>query len=272
MLLIDRYLLRQFLLMFFICFCSLTGLFIVIDAFSNLEEFVSQAAKQGGLMQLLGAYYGYRTLSFFDRTSNILTLIAAMFTLASFQRHNEMTALLAAGIPKWRVIRSLVVAVAIISLLAAANRELVIPTIREQLSLNAQDFDGQSAKKFDPRRDNRTHILIRGKESFAVDQRIHDVSFRVPPGLSQYGNDLVAEDAFYLPPDSQHPGGYLLRGMHSPVDWINGRRCRRAKNRSSSRRSIRPGSPRTNASWSATSRFCNWSAAPSGGSTLRRPS
>ena len=36
--------------------------------------------------------------AFFDGTSAILTLISTMFTLAWFQRNNEMTALMAAGV------------------------------------------------------------------------------------------------------------------------------------------------------------------------------
>ena len=46
MLILDRYLLRQFLQVFFICFCSMTGLFIVIDGFGSLEEFISYALYQ----------------------------------------------------------------------------------------------------------------------------------------------------------------------------------------------------------------------------------
>ena len=71
----DRYLLRQFLSVFAICFCSLAGLYIVADALGNLEEFLSQAAKGGGLAATLGEYYSYRVIAFFDRTSGILALI-----------------------------------------------------------------------------------------------------------------------------------------------------------------------------------------------------
>ncbi len=39
--LIDRYLLRQFLQNLLIFFCSLTGLYVIIDAFNNLEEFIT---------------------------------------------------------------------------------------------------------------------------------------------------------------------------------------------------------------------------------------
>ena len=54
MLLIDRYLLRQFAWVFIVCFCSLSGLYIVADALGNLEEFLSHAAKTGDLAGTAG--------------------------------------------------------------------------------------------------------------------------------------------------------------------------------------------------------------------------
>ena len=43
---IDRYLLRQFVQTFLICFLSLTGVFVVFDAFTNMEAFM-HCAKGG---------------------------------------------------------------------------------------------------------------------------------------------------------------------------------------------------------------------------------
>ena len=80
LMIIDRYLLRQFWQAFLICFCSLTGLYFVIYGFNNLDEFINYAEKQGGLLVVMGSYYAYRSFSFFDSMSHILTLIAAMFT------------------------------------------------------------------------------------------------------------------------------------------------------------------------------------------------
>ncbi|HEY5316062.1 MAG TPA: hypothetical protein VIK18_26275, partial [Pirellulales bacterium] len=59
---IDRYLLRQFVQVFVICWCSLTGLYIVFDAFSNLDEFMRYAEKEGNLLQIMGSFYAYRSI------------------------------------------------------------------------------------------------------------------------------------------------------------------------------------------------------------------
>ena len=65
---------------------------------------------KGACCACCSSYYGARVLSFFDRISGLLALIAAIFTITWFQRTNELTAVMAAGISKARIIRPLVVA------------------------------------------------------------------------------------------------------------------------------------------------------------------
>ena len=161
LLILDRYLLRQFVQTFLICFLSLTGLYVVIDGFANLEEFIDFGRKQGGLLKVMGEYYAYRSLSFFDTMSPILSLIAAMFTVTWIQRHNELTAIEAAGIPKSRVIRPVIGAAIVISVIAAVvNRELIIPNVRHHLSHNAHDLRGTSGTQLVPSYDHETDRLL----------------------------------------------------------------------------------------------------------------
>ena len=214
---IDRYLMRQFIQTFLICFCSLMGLYIIIDAMTNLEEFITHSRDHGGLLSVIGQYYAYRSLSFFDATSSIVTLISAMFTVTWIQRHNELTALEAAGISKARVIKPVILAVIAISLLSAANRELLIPSIREELSHNAQDLGGSRGKRLSPRYDFETDILLRSSSQiYADEKRIHLPDFQLPSGLDRYGARLVAENAYYKTADKDHPSGYLMDAVTQP--------------------------------------------------------
>ncbi len=213
---IDRYLLMQFLKVFVICFFSLTGLYIVIDGFSQLDDFMIYADKHGQLLPVVGKYYAYRSLSFFDLTSGILTLIAAMFTVTWIQRHNELTALEAAGISKGRIIKPVIIAVAAISLLAALNRELVIPRIRGHLSHNAQNLNGKNAQSFDPTYDNATNILHRGTETIAEEQCIVKPDFVLPAELHNISKHLVAERAYYRSAFGDKPAGYLFDQLLQP--------------------------------------------------------
>jgi len=215
---IDRYLLRQFLQTYVICFCSLTGLYVIFDLFTNLEEFLRSAEKSGSLLELMGSYYGYRSILFFDRTSGLLTLVAAMFTVTWIQRHNEMTALMAAGISGLRVIVPVIGAAVVIAGLSVANRELVIPNFREELSRKTTDLLGDRAQPLEPRYDNQTWIYVQGKSTYADEKRIHKPDFVLPGSLDFYGNRLKGAEAFYQPADQNHPRGYLFQGVTVPAD------------------------------------------------------
>ena len=215
---LDRYVLRQFLQSFLICFLSLAGLYVVFDAFTNLEDFIACAQKQGThLLALIGSYYSFQTLLFFDRTSGLMTLIAAMFTVSWLQRHNEIVAMQSAGISRVRVVAPIIGAAVVLSACSAASREMVIPRFHRELSQRPRDLT--SGRELAPRYDNRTDVLIRGKAAFADEKRISEPDFLLPPALDRYGKQLMAEDAFYKPPESGRPGGYLLAGVTLPEQF-----------------------------------------------------
>jgi lipopolysaccharide export system permease protein len=213
---IDRYMLRQFVHVLAICFLSLVGLYIVIDAFGHLDHFVDYADKHGNLLGTLAQFYAYRSMAFFDRTSGVLALVAAMFTVTWIQRHNEMTALMAAGIPRLRVLRPVLIAAVLVSVVAAANRELVIPQIREHLALDSKNLGGERESIMQPRYDSQTDVLIGGQKIVVDGRRIIEPSFVLSAGLDTFGKQLTAREAQYVPPTGTRPGGYLLSGVKAP--------------------------------------------------------
>ena len=213
---IDRYLLGQFLRVFVICFCSLTGLFAVFDTFSNLDDFLNYAEKHGNLVKVMGQYYGYRSVALFDRMSGVLALTAAMFTITWFQRFNEFTALTAAGIRPARILAPIVYAAVALSVLAATNRELLMPQLRDELGRDAKDLAGDQAMEMKPRYDNVTEVLIRGHRTFAAQKRIYLPDFLLPPSLDAHGRRLVADNAYYFPAAKGRPSCYLMERVSQP--------------------------------------------------------
>ncbi|MGO9109159.1 MAG: LptF/LptG family permease [Thermoguttaceae bacterium] len=215
---IDRYLLRQFLQTFLICFMSLTGVYVIFDAFTNLEAFMS-LAKGLTLIKIIAAYYGYQSLFFFDRISSLLVLMSAMFTMAWIQRHHEMTALMAAGISRIRVVAPVLVASVAIILLAVINREIVIPKIKDQLAMRPSDLKGNVVEELLPQYDNASNVLIEGRCAVTDKKQIEMPVFVVPPdepSLCKYGKQWSAALATYLPAKDGRPTGYLLSEVSEP--------------------------------------------------------
>jgi len=219
---IDRYILRQFLHVFVICLLSLNGLYAVLDAFSHLDEFMKVAESEGGLARVMGEFYLYRSISMFERLAGVLSMVAAMFSVTWIQRHNEMTALLAAGISRTRIVRPVILACVAISLVTAAGRELVIPNLREKLSRTSQDLTGKQARDLRPIVDNQTNIMIRGSKVHPKEFRIEKPAFMLPVELAQHGTQLTGADAFYEPPTAEHPGGYRFKGVTEPAALLTG--------------------------------------------------
>jgi lipopolysaccharide export system permease protein len=219
---IDRYLLRQFVQTFLICFFSFVGIFIVFDLFTNLDEFVAAGKAEGGVTQFIARYYMFQTIGVFDRVGGVLALVSAMFTVSWIQRNNEMTALMSAGISRVRVLRPIIAAVAVISLILAANREILMPRYRHELSRGSKDPSGCKPQGLGSRYDGRTNVLLAGKHSFADQQRIEEPRFRMPPNLSAYSVELTAANAYYKPPckspQGDRPGGYLFKGVRRPTN------------------------------------------------------
>ena len=217
MFIIDRYLIKQFIQIFVICFLSMAGLFIVIDAFENLNAFSAQAGQDGSLLAIISRYYAYRSLEIFERTGGILAMLAAMFTVTWLSRHQEMTALLAAGISKVRVLKPLLLMTIVVSLLGVLNRELMIPQVRDELMHDTKNLSGQALRNLEARLDSQTNILLSGEKVVLADRRITNPNFVLPGNLSRYGKQLIAKHAYYQDATDDHPAGFLLDDIISPL-------------------------------------------------------
>ena len=213
-----RYLVQNFLQSLVIFYITFAGLYVVIDAFGNLEEFINHASKAGGLFVLLAKYYGPRTLVIFDRTSGVLTLIAAMFTLTALERHNELTALYAAGISRGRLAKPMIICVIFVSLLAVANREFLLPRFRDELSRNAQDFAGERGRVVKPQYDAMTDVYFNGRFVFLGERKLDKTHLRLPSTLAAYGTLLVADHAINEAATAEHPAGWHLKRVSQPND------------------------------------------------------
>ncbi len=92
---LDRQRYWSFLKAYVICYVSLVGLYIVIDAFSNLDEFTKRADGLVEICQVMGRYYLIHQSQFFDQLSGVIGMMAAIFTVTWMQRN-----------PAWASLRS----------------------------------------------------------------------------------------------------------------------------------------------------------------------
>ncbi|HMC66027.1 MAG TPA: LptF/LptG family permease, partial [Gemmataceae bacterium] len=211
--LLDRQMIYAYLKAYLICLVSLLSLYIVVDLFTNMEDFTGHHRRVWAVLQHIGTYYGYKVTQIFDRLCEAIVLLAAMFTVAWMQRHNELLPLLSAGVPTRRVIRPVLLAACTMLGLSVLNQEFIIPRIATYLlaerqdPLNEKEFAVQQAG-FEP-----NGIHIDGRIALRRDHLMAIKGFycTIPPGLSRDLVHLEAEEARYIPPGAgPRTGGWLL--------------------------------------------------------------
>jgi lipopolysaccharide export system permease protein len=207
---LDRMFLLSFARSYLIVWTSLVSLYVVIDLFTNIDDF---GQKGGGLQSVVNhitEYYSYRVIQIFDLMAEAITLMAAMFSVAWLQRNNELLPQLSAGIPTRRVIRPILLGAAITLALGPLNQELVIPRVADELMKPRDDPDGTKAQAmmgaFDA---NAVHL--EGTVGTRKDQSVMWMYVTIPENAPCGLVHLVAREAKYIPPGSEpQSGGWLL--------------------------------------------------------------
>src|SRR5581483_4448488 len=218
--LIDRQMVRGYFKSYLACLASLLSLYIVIDLFINLDDFMH---KYHGLKEILRhvlSYYSCTVTKIFDMMSEPTALLAAMFTVALLQRNNEQLPLLSAGVSTQRIVTPVLLCAAAMLSLSVLNQELLIPRIGERLFYAKDDPEGEKElqvhQAYEP---NDIQIGANPESGRATRkaQRVTQLECIIPKKIA--GNLLVlrAEEAYYHPPGErgERQGGWELMGVQT---------------------------------------------------------
>ena len=209
---LDRQRYWSFLKAYVICYVSLVGLYIVIDAFSNLDEFSKRAEGIVELSLVMSRFYLIRQSLFFDQLCGVIGMMAAVFTVTWMQRNNEQLAMLAAGISTHRAIRPVLLSSVLVCGVSVVNQELIMPRLSEELA-KTHDDDGQRSVHVTGRYDAR-NIYIHGIDADRASMTLVPFLSTIPKTVFGSIRDIKSQQATYIPPN--HPtaplkGGWLIR-------------------------------------------------------------
>jgi lipopolysaccharide export system permease protein len=143
---LDRYILKSFLVNYLLALGVLIGMYVLLDLIVNVQDFAKGAAVAVEGKQLpapstwaiLGDmvdYYSYQLLVIFQQVSGVIPVMAAGFTMVRLTRHHELTAMLASGVSLYRVAAPIIGLSMVFALLNVVNQEFVIsqPFVIKQL-------------------------------------------------------------------------------------------------------------------------------------------
>ncbi len=211
---LDRQRYWAFLKAYCVCFVALVGLYVVIDAFTNLDEFSEVSDTPGELFRNMGYYYLIKMSGFYDRLCGVISMMAAIFTVTWMQRDNELVAMLAAGISTHRVIRPVIISTVLVSGLAIANQEWIMPPIAEELQ-KPPDDDGKRRVLVFGRHDSN-EVYLTGLGADRANRTVLGFSVTIPVKVAGRTVEIQAREATYFGRyATQFPmhGGWLLRGV-----------------------------------------------------------
>ena len=212
MTLYDRVLVRSYLKAYVVVLVSLLSLYIVVDLFTNVDEFTNSRHGLARVLQRIAVYYAYRITHIFDKLCEAIVMLAAMFTVAWMQRSNELAPLLSAGVSTRRVVRPVLLSAFVMLGLSMLNQELVIPRLSDVLLTERDDPSTDKAIMVHGAQEpNEVHLSAR--IALRKQKLVQDMNCVIPASASQAQSDLYihAKEAYYYPPgEGQYGGGGWL--------------------------------------------------------------
>ena len=130
---LPRYLRHHFINILTFCLLSVILLFLVFDLVENLDKFMDRKVSWNVVLM----YYIYYIPYILVLIMPVATLLAAVFSVGSLAKHNEMVAMKALGFSLYQVMITILFLGFLVSLLTFALAEAVVPPAnqkREEIS------------------------------------------------------------------------------------------------------------------------------------------
>ena len=155
---LDRYLIRQFLPIFFVAIVMFAFLLLLIDLFANLVRYLNYEVPFAQILKI-SMYYVPKSLSY---ALPISLLFASAYTLGDLYARNELTSIFSSGIPFWRFSLPLVIIGVFASVFSFFfDDTVVIPTLRIKNELGRIALRQQTTE-------NNSDIVIKAKQGQVI--------------------------------------------------------------------------------------------------------
>ncbi len=137
---LDRYIIRRFLLLFLLAMLTFLLIFYVVDVIEKIDKFLKNSIP----LRNVGAYYLYQLPFFVHIALPMSLLLASVFTIGKLGKNNELAAIKSSGISLYRVSLPLLFLGVLISAASFFFEDaLVIPASRKRVEMEQNEMKGR---------------------------------------------------------------------------------------------------------------------------------
>ena len=157
---LDRYVIRNMLFSYAMIFAIFVGLRIVVDLFTEIDEFTETLIPAQQVAKNILSYYGYHIFQYYQEFSGPIVVFAALFTLFRIRRANETVIILSSGISLYRLLWPVVLVGILLNGLLVVNQELIIPRIADKLVRKQENAAGDKIMEVALQNDKSNTLLL----------------------------------------------------------------------------------------------------------------
>lgn len=192
---LDRYVARLFLSAYALLLAAGFAMYVFADVLVNFDEFTEDHSKSTlEVLAMMADFYGYNLPMYFAQLGGPMMAIAASFTFALMLKHNEMTALVSAGMPLQRLLVPVLVCSMPLMALWLANNEILIPRYAERIARSHDDVSGMRASSVKLARDTRG-AFIQAANFFPLQGQMNHVIIVEPDATGLPAALITADEA-----------------------------------------------------------------------------
>jgi lipopolysaccharide export system permease protein len=150
----DRYVLRQFLKVFLFSSLAFVVIYIVVNTFEEIDNFIDHDAK----LHHIVAYYVYSVPFILTYIIPVALLLGSVFSMGIFSRRNELVAFIASGVSLARVAFPILAFSLLLSIVTAVFNDTVV-TKANRKHEDVKQYDIEGSVRADPNIKENFHYL-----------------------------------------------------------------------------------------------------------------
>jgi len=167
---IEKYILKNFSVSLIYLIILFILLFIIVDIFGHLDEFIRAKINIG---LILNYYFNYIPL-IFTQVLPFAGLVAIIYSLGNLQRYNEITAMHSCGVSLFKIIRPYIISGLFLSLITYLLNEKINPHAFRTIYDLKENFEKGKVKK-----NFIENITLYGKDNRIIYARKYDTEKKI---------------------------------------------------------------------------------------------